>query len=319
MPIIGSRGGASARGFGLFGGPFGPIFAAGTLALFEQGLVNAGLNRYVLTNDTCSATTALTGTSDTKCAAGNVNFAVFNHGSRLIANTFKFLYNSAAIVAGTALSSPTYRGASTGNDVRSLFAVGSAGGTGIGTPGVVSYRYADDAALGGTNLTGNVWFGSGFGTKTVGMFNLGNTTAGQQAGSLITNKYTYSSDAVALGTNLTTACGYGPATGNTNMAIIAVGGAGNAAHATTQRYTYAGDTTAPGTSLTANIGTANSGTAFSCGTGNAVNGILPTGSSNTTATCKYVYASNAVSVGGALSLPVSVGGAVANGNPGVSA
>jgi len=256
MPLISTRGAASARGFGLFAAKSGCCLNDGNKAIFALGGGGFTTVRNKYTYATCASTAcgvaAQSFASSFQSAAGNNTRGIFAlgepQGSGIPSNTRdKYTYSgctSTSSGVGTA-SAPTERGAAAGNNTRGIFALGSTYNCCTGFTPVVTrnkYTYASCTSTASCVATATLGSqrGSAAGNSTRGIFTLG-CIVGVGA-STTRNKHTYAcctSTAVGVGA-ASAAAFWGSAAGNSTRGVFALGYVSPPANSNVRnKYTYA--------------------------------------------------------------------------------
>lgn len=301
MPAIGTRGGMSARGFGLFGLKK-PGFLTGALGLFSLGNNSAQTLKYAWSPETSSAGQSFSQTIQQTGAGANSNLAIFSRGTAegTGKQTQQYTWGSDATQAATGFSAAFYRGSATSTSTFGYFFMGGSSPT----TSVQLYNYSAGAAGAASVLSSPVNYVCALGEASKAIVSAANINGNSAA----TIKYLYGSGASA-GTSFLASrpisTGY---VGNATVGVFFVTAASTTA---TQLYTYAGDTTAVG-------GTLNSGSFDQQqGCGNATYGIVA--GSTEVRTFKYTYATNTVTTALAFPNVPFFGGATNNGLSGVNA
>lgn len=320
MPLLGSKGNATAQGYG-FGVPQGgPVGTIGIFALGCNGCGTFSTGRDKYTFACCSVTAGGSSTrrSQAGSAAGNSTRGIFAlgqyqnspGGAAICTNEReKYLYstNTSALVGSGGFASSASQGQSaTGNSTRGIFAIGNACGIGQTTTRN-KYTYACDASGSATAASAASQYGSAAGNSTRGIFALGCASGPKTT----RNKYTYSTDASCSATAASNASFAGAATGSSTIGIFALGYNACYARTTTRnKYTYACDTSGSATAASAASG-------YGTAAGNSTVGIFTLGTvvgvGASTTRNKYIYACNTSPTATASTVNTQRGYAASNG------
>lgn len=320
MPIIETKGAASAQGFGLFTSK--PIPVDGTKGIFNIGAESPTRNRYTFACDTNASITGFPApnTSTAGMGAGNTTKIIFALGQSPIIGpsptggrtNVRYTYTYACCANSPAPNLPTVTGggAAVGNSTRGIFANGNTGAPpGISTTrSKFTYACCSNAPAAASSAATQQL--SAAGNSTRGLFKFGyqcqtGPLAGKNGYSITFNKYTYACD-TSTTSGVGTARYYsrlGAATGNATRGIFHLGGiicatpgfpSGRANTVFMCKYTYACDTRAAATD---SGGASSSGSAA----GNSTRGIFaagirvsPTypGGAASNNRCKYTYSTD---------------------------
>lgn len=337
MPIIETKGAASAQGFGLFSGK--KIIPDGTKGIFNIGVCLTTRNRYTFACDTNAVISGFPVYNYVGAGAGNTTKIIFANGKTPCTPAcFPFTsnrrntYTYATCAASPAPNFPQRAGllSAAGNSTRGIFSFGIVGSNPPAPSTTRSkFTYACCTSSPAASASAASPQGSAAGNSTRGMFKLGNEPqtgplAPRTGYSITFNKYTYACDtstAVGVGT----ARFYsrlGMATGNATRGIFQLGNIGTEpaplngiATIYVCKYTYACDTRTAGTNSPFK-------TSYGAAAGNSTRGIIAAGYSEVPGCCgpsftfvssryKYTYASDTTSSATSASTP-SGGGSAAS-------
>ena len=298
MPLIATRGAASAQGFGEFAQA---AVSDGTKAIFALGLVNCATwsstrNKYTYaccTSTACGVGTSVVGGGGCGRAAGNSTRGVFATG-RGTAARCRHMYaccTTTSTGAGGFASSVVVGGTAAGNATRGIFSIGNSSCVLTTTRNTFTYATCTSASAAAGSTAAN--YGSAVGNSTRGIFSLGRTFNCGYCATSTRNKFTYAC-------NSSTASGvasasfpslFQSAAGNSTRGIIALGrkcSSFSACGNVRNKYTYACCTSTASGVATASVAIGYGGSAA----GNSTRGIFALGSSGGSGSVrnKYTYA-----------------------------
>jgi hypothetical protein len=295
MPLIATRGAASAQGFGEFAQA---AVSDGTKAIFALGLVNCvswSTTRNKYTYATCASTACGVGTSVVGgggCgrAAGNSTRGVFATG-RGTAARCRHMYACCTTIATASSSVGVGGGTAAGNATRGIFSIGKSSCVLQTTRNTFTYATCTSASAAAASIASD--YGSAVGNSTRGIFSLGRTFGCGYCSTSTRNKFTYAC-------NSSTASGvasasfpslFQSAAGNSTRGIIALGrkcSSFSACGNVRNKYTYACCTSTASGVATASVAIGYGGSAA----GNSTRGIFALGSSGGSGSVrnKYTYA-----------------------------
>ena len=310
MPLLSTRGSASAKGFGLFATTSSCCLTDGNKGIFAIGSNTCGCcgtttrNKY--TYATCLSTAVGVGTSSLTSvagsAAGNSTRGIFAIGlSSCVRRSTrnKYTYSSCTSTAcgvGSASHSSS-AGSAAGNSTRGIFSLGAAIVCSSFQRSTIRNKYTysscTSTACGVAAASCGSQWQSAVGNSTRGIFALGERSACGGSRSTIRNKYTYSSctnTSSGVGAASCASC-KGSAAGNSTRGIFTLGNNGGGGFTTRNKYTYACCT-----STASGVGAASSPARFGSGAGNSTRGIFALGYLNCASTItatrnKYTYSS----------------------------
>ena len=230
MPLVQTRGAASAQGFGEFAQA---AVSDGTKAIFALGVVNCACastirNKYTYAN--CSSTACGVGTSAVGgngggAAAGNSTRGVFSRGQNNTARC-RHIYASCTTIstgAGGFASNNVNGGTASGNNTRGIFSIGSSSCVLTTTRNTFTYATctSTSAAAGSTAA----FYGSAVGNSTRGIFSLGRINNCGNCATSTRNKFTYAcNSSTASGVaSASISSGFQSAAGNSTRGIMALG------------------------------------------------------------------------------------------------
>lgn len=301
MPALGTRGGMSARGFGMFG--FKKSFIQGAYGLFTIGNQTANNMKYAWAPETTGPGQNFTQAVQMSPAAGNSVKAIFAAGlaTGTSKETQKYIHASNATSTGGVLTNGCRYGSATSNSQYGIFYAGEVSGT----PSALTtiYEHANDSCANGGTLFGTTNNTAALGNSVFAIISRtsNNSTA-------LTMSYTYPNGSSAAATAFPLAKQFSNRYwGNADVGIYQ---GTSASGLNSQKYIWATNTTAA-------AGVIGIAQAIQQGCGNDVYAISP--GSNATNTIKYTYATDVTSVGLAFTTTTNFGGATNNGLSGVNA